>query len=80
MPMEGAIAPPPPFWLRYSFRGQTLSRPRAEMREAKAKNLTFEAKAEDFKMCPRGRPQGLHLRKPVQNVLKTLHIGTKFSK
>ena len=35
--------------------------------EAKAKDLTFEAKAKDFKMCPRGRPrgqgrpQGLHL-------------------
>ena len=28
-----------------------------------AKNLTFEAKAKDFKMCPRGqaRPRGLHL-------------------
>ena len=28
-----------------------------------AKDLTFEAKAKDFKMCPRGqgRPQGLHL-------------------
>ena len=23
-----------------------------------AKNLTFEAKAKDFKMCPRGRPRG----------------------
>ena len=31
--------------------------------EAKAKDLTFEAKAKDFKMCPRGqgRPRGLHL-------------------
>ena len=31
--------------------------------EAKAKNLRFEAKAKDFKMCPRGqgRPQGLNL-------------------
>ena len=30
--------------------------------EAKAKDLTFEAKAKDFKMCPRGqgRPRGLH--------------------
>ena len=28
-----------------------------------AKDLTFEAKAKDFKMCPRGqgRPRGLHL-------------------
>ena len=26
--------------------------------EAKANDLTFEAKAEDFKMCPRERPQG----------------------
>ena len=26
--------------------------------EAKAKDLTFEAKAKDFKMCPRGRPRG----------------------
>ena len=26
--------------------------------EAKAKNLTFEAKAKDFNMCPRGRPRG----------------------
>ena len=33
--------------------------------EAKAKDLTFEAKANDFKMCPRGqgRPRGLHLWK-----------------
>ena len=31
--------------------------------KAKAKDLTFEAKAKDFKMCPRGqgRPRGLHL-------------------
>ena len=35
--------------------------------EAKAKDLTFKAKAKDFKMCPRGhplgqgRPRGLHL-------------------
>ena len=31
--------------------------------EAKAKVLTFEAKAKDFKMCPRGqeRHRGLHL-------------------
>ena len=31
--------------------------------EAKAKDLTFEAKAKDFKMCPRGqgRSRGLHL-------------------
>ena len=31
--------------------------------EAKAKDLTFEAKAKDFKMRPRGqgRPRGLHL-------------------
>ena len=26
--------------------------------EAKAKDLTFEAKAKDYKMCPRGRPRG----------------------
>ena len=26
--------------------------------EAKAKDLTFEAKAKDFKICPRGRPRG----------------------
>ena len=33
--------------------------------EAKAKGLTFEAKAKDFKLSPRGRglPRGLHLRK-----------------
>ena len=36
-------------------------------RRLEAKDLTFEAKAKDFKMCPRGRPrgqghpQGLHL-------------------
>ena len=29
--------------------------------KAKAKDLTFEAKAKNFKMCPRGRPRGLHL-------------------
>ena len=26
--------------------------------KAKAKDLTFEAKAKDFKICPRGRPRG----------------------
>ena len=26
--------------------------------KAKTKDLTFEAKAKDFKMCPRGRPRG----------------------
>ena len=26
--------------------------------EAKAKDLTFKAKAKDFKICPRGRPRG----------------------
>ena len=26
--------------------------------KAKAKDLTFEAKAKNFKMCPRGRPRG----------------------
>ena len=42
-----------------NFRGLEASR--------KAKDLTFEAKAKDFKMCPRGRlrgqgrPRGLHL-------------------
>ena len=39
--------------------------------EAKAKDLTFEAKAKakDFKMCPRGqgRPRGLHLWCSVLN-------------
>ena len=29
--------------------------------EAKAKDLTLEAKAKDFKMCPRGHSRGLHL-------------------
>ena len=33
--------------LSYSSRGQH-----------EAKDLTFEAKAKDFKMCPRGRPRG----------------------
>ena len=26
--------------------------------EAKAKDLSFEVKAKDFKICPRGRPRG----------------------
>ena len=45
----------------------SLSREQGSFRwlEAKAKNLTFEAKvkAKDFKMCPRGQehPWGLHL-------------------
>ena len=26
--------------------------------EAKAEDLSFEAKAKDFKMCPRGSPRG----------------------
>ena len=44
--------------------------------EAKAKDLTFEAKAKDFKMCPRGRPRGqgrprgLHLCKWKPNKVK----------
>ena len=37
-----------------NFRGLEASRPRP-------KDLTFEAKAKDFKMCFRGRPRGLHL-------------------
>ena len=39
------------------------SRGQANFRGLEAKDLTFEAKAKDFKMCPRGqgRPQGLHL-------------------
>ena len=42
-----------------SSRGQVIFRGL----EAKAKDLTFEAKAKDFKICPRGqgRPRGLHL-------------------
>ena len=45
-----------------SNRGQANFRG-LEASEAKAKDLTFEAKAKDFKICPRGqgRPQGLHL-------------------
>ena len=45
-----------------SSRGQANFRG-LEGLEAKAKDLTFEAKAKDFKMCPRGqgRPRGLHL-------------------
>ena len=34
-----------------NFRGLEASRPRP-------KDLTFEAKAKDFKLCPRGRPRG----------------------
>ena len=34
-----------------NFRGLEASRPRP-------RNLTFEAKAKDFKICPRGRPRG----------------------
>ena len=39
--------------------------------EAKAKDLTFEAKAKDFKMCPRGqgRPRGLHLWKICLSII-----------
>ena len=41
------------------------SRGQANFRGLEAKDLTFEAKAKDFKMCPRGqgRPRGLHLCK-----------------
>ena len=41
----------------FSSRGQ------ANFRGLEAKDLTFEAKAKDFKMCPRGqgRPRGLHV-------------------
>ena len=52
-----------------NFRGLEASRPRPRtsksVLEAKAKDLTFEAKAKDFKICPRGqgRPRGLHLWK-----------------
>ena len=52
------------------------------------KDLTFEAKAKDFKMCPRGRPRGqgrprgLHLCKLlIESKLKpgkhTIHSGFK---
>ena len=39
------------------------SRGQANFRGLEAKDLTFEAKAKDFKLCPRGqgRPRGLHL-------------------
>ena len=50
----------------------------------KAKDLTFEAKAKDFKMCPRGRPRGqgrprgLHLwLEQRTNSLKTEEIFLK---
>ena len=36
-----------------NFRGLEASRPRT-----RTKDLTFETKAKDFKMCPRGRPRG----------------------
>ena len=39
--------------------------------KAKAKDLTFEAKAKDFKMCPRGRPRG-------QGRPRGLHLWCKF--
>ena len=62
-------------WQRWSrghkARGQgqgheQKSRPRTAFPRTdtlEAKDLIFEAKAKDFKMCPRGqgRPQGLHL-------------------
>ena len=38
--------------------------------EAKAKDLTFEAKAKDFKICPRGRPRG-------QGRPRGLHLWSK---
>ena len=37
-----------------NFRGSKASRPRP-------RTGGFEAKAKDLKMCPRGRPRGLHL-------------------
>ena len=39
------------------------SRGQANFRGLEAKDLTFEAKAKGFKICPRGqgRPRGLHL-------------------
>ena len=44
-------------------RTDQFSRTRGLEAKAKAKGLTFEAKAKDFKICPRGqgRPRGLHL-------------------
>ena len=45
-----------------TFRKIVLSSSRGQANfrglEAKAKDLTFEAKAKDFKICPRGRPRG----------------------
>ena len=49
--------------------------------EAKAKDLTFEAKAKDFKICPRGRPRGqerprglhLWLKAPVFEIVVIEH-------
>ena len=47
----------------YSKNSAVLEPRTGQGLEAKAKDLTFEAKAKDFKMCPRdqGRPRGLHL-------------------
>ena len=36
-------------------------RPIFEDLRPRGQDLTFEAKAKDFKICPRGRPRGLHL-------------------
>ena len=49
--------------------------------EAKAKDLTFEAKAKDFKMCPcgrsrgQGRPRGLHLWQQRIQKSSFFHLG-----
>ena len=54
--------------------------------EAKAKDLTFEAKAKDFKMCPRGRPRGqgrprgLHLCYLIGCVLRLMQSANAINK
>ena len=43
--------------IRAWLEDRTISRTCQLRGQAKAKNLSFEAKAKDFKMCPRGRPR-----------------------
>ena len=57
------------------------SRGQANFRGLEAKDLTFEAKAKDFKMCPRGqgRPRGLHLCSSSPIICFSIIVRTAFT-
>ena len=57
------------------------SRGQANFRGLEAKDLTFEAKAKGFKMCPRGqgRPRGLHLCSSSPIICFSIIVRTEFT-